>query len=72
MTMSETVPENFYITEDNFEQAHQAVRDILYLYHQAVTSCGGFGPDLNTGSFDPFFFLQAELKEPPGISFAWT
>lgn len=58
-----------YITEDNYTEAYQAVRDILYLYDDAVTSYAGFGHNLETGKFDPFKYCSCLLAEPPGHTF---
>lgn len=57
-----------YIDEDNYKEAAQALRDILYLYHDAITSYRGFGHNLDVGIFDPFRFVTALLAEPAGVS----
>ncbi len=57
------------ITSDNYLEAYQATRDILYLYDDAVTSYAGFGHNLETGSFDPFRYVSCQLAEPPGYTF---
>lgn len=59
-----------YIDEDNFTEAIQAIRDILFLYHDAITGYRGFGHNLHTGTFDPFRYVTALLAEPPGVSLA--
>ena len=58
-----------YITADNYLEANQAIRDILYPYDDAVTSYSGFGHNLEVGTFDPFKYLGALLDEPPGYTF---
>lgn len=54
------------ITLENAWTARAAVRDILYLYYDAVTSYGGFGHNLEAGSFDPLLYLDAVVDVPPG------
>ncbi len=57
-----------YITEENYLEAFQATRDILFLYHDAITSYAGFGHNLDVGIFDPFKYLCCLVDEPSGIS----
>jgi len=59
----------FVIDDTNVAEAYAAVRDILYLYQDAVESYGGIGHNLDTGSFDPFRFARAVLAPRPGYTF---
>ncbi|WP_146202825.1 hypothetical protein [Deinococcus irradiatisoli] len=52
------------ITHDNAEEARQALRDILFLYVDLAESYKGFGHGIDTGTFDPFRFLDVEAEEP--------
>ena len=46
-----------YINNENYEEAYDAIRDILYLYDDMVTSYSRFGHNLNLGKFDPLIYL---------------
>jgi len=48
------------INEDNHLEANQALRDILFLYTDLAESYDGFGHGIDTGSFDPYRFLDAD------------
>jgi hypothetical protein len=61
--------EPFIIDDTNVEEAYAAVRDILYLYQDAVESYGGIGHNLDTGTFDAFRFARAVLAPRPGYTF---
>lgn len=56
------------IDHSNYGQANQAIRDILFMFVDMLESYGGFGSDLDTGSFDPFVFARAYVDERPGES----
>lgn len=63
------VPEVSEINSDNYPTAIAAIRDILYMYYDMTKSYGGFGHNIETGHFDPIFFINSYLHEPPGYSF---
>jgi len=65
-TLEEATP--YYIDESNLSEASQAVGDILFLYQDAVESYGGFGHNLETGSFNAFDYARAVLAPKPGYS----
>lgn len=56
------------VTLDNYQEAHQVLRDILFLYVDLAESYDGFGHGIDTGTFDPFHFLDAEVEVPPGYA----
>ena len=56
------------ITSDNYQIANDATRDILYMYVDLIESYGGFGHNINTGSFDPLSFIDVDVIEPEGAS----
>lgn len=58
-----------YITDENYAEAYDAIRDILYLYDDMVTSYARFGHNLEVGKFDAFRSLSAVLDEPLGYTF---
>ncbi|MCL2310264.1 MAG: small ribosomal subunit Rsm22 family protein [Proteobacteria bacterium] len=58
-----------HITNDTLRYAQDAIRDILYLYVDMVSSYGGFGHGLETGRFSPFEFIDAKVLPPPGYTF---
>ncbi len=58
------------ITEDNYQEAYDAIRDILYLYVDMVESYEGFGHNLERGKFLPLEFVDAQIYEPEGYTFA--
>ena len=49
--------------------AISAIRDILYLYYDLVSSYRGFGHNIDTGNFDPIFFVDCYLFEPDETTF---
>lgn len=57
------------INEENYAVASKAIRDILYMYYDLITSYKGFGHNIETGSFDPVFFADCYLFEPKGYTF---
>jgi len=57
------------ITEDNYQAAYDAIRDILYLYVDMVESYEGFGHNLQRGKFLPLKFVDAQVYEPEGYTF---
>lgn len=56
------------INEENYPIAIAAIRDILYMYYDLV-NYDGFAHNIDTGTFDPMFFADCYLYEPPGIGF---
>jgi hypothetical protein len=57
------------INSDNYPQAVAALRDVLYMYYDLITSYGGFGHSIDTGTFDPFFYMDCYVNEPKGYTF---
>ncbi len=57
------------INEENYPVAIAATRDILYMYYDLVESYEGFGHNIETGNFDPIFFVDCYLFEPKGFTF---
>ncbi|WP_415831191.1 hypothetical protein [Deinococcus frigens] len=53
------------ITLYNYEEARQALRDILFLYVDLAEGYGGFGHGVDTGTFDPFRFIDADVDVAP-------
>jgi len=58
------------ITIENYQQADNAIRDILYMFFDMARSYRGFGHNIETGSFNPFDFLDSQIVAPPGQSFS--
>lgn len=58
------------ITTDTLCHAEAAIRDILYLYVDMIESYGGFGHNLDAGSFAPLEFIDSEVVCPEGHTFA--
>ncbi|MCB9849698.1 MAG: hypothetical protein H6817_03245 [Phycisphaerales bacterium] len=56
------------IDETNYEIANSAVRDILFMYRDMAETYAGFGGTIDTGTFDPFDFLEVEVVEKEGYS----
>jgi len=57
------------ITTDNVHEAENAIRDILYMYHDLVRSYKGFGHNIDCGKFNPLNYIDAVLEEPEGYKF---
>lgn len=57
------------ITEDNYQEAYDAIRDILYMYVDMIESYEGFGHNIETGKFSPLEFVDAQVLEPEGYTF---
>lgn len=57
------------ITEENYLDAYEAIRDILFMYVDMVKSYRGFGHNINTGTFKALNFIDVNLNEPDGYSF---
>jgi len=57
------------ITTDNVHEAENAIRDILYMYHDLVRSYKGFGHNIDCGKFNPLNYIDAVLEEPEGYTF---
>ncbi|MEO0468724.1 MAG: hypothetical protein AAF206_03815 [Bacteroidota bacterium] len=57
------------ITEDNYQEAQDAIRDILYMYVDLIESYGGFGHNIERGKFSPLDFVDAPILEPEGYTF---
>ena len=57
------------ITENNYQLAYAALRDILYMFVDMVESYKGFGHNIDTGVFSPLDFIDAPIFEPPGVTF---
>ena len=56
------------ITKENYEEANQAIRDILFLFKELADGYHGFGHAADYGlRFDPLKFVDAEL----GPRFGW-
>jgi hypothetical protein len=57
------------ITNENYTEALDAIRDILLLYVDMAESYSGFGHATNINvRFDPLKFVDAELINPPGYA----
>jgi len=54
------------INGENVAEAQQAVRDILFLYRDAVLSYRSLGHNLDIGAFDALAYLTCSLDEEPG------
>ena len=59
----------FEINYETYEKAAAARRDLLFLFTEMVESYQGFAADLETGSFDPYVFVDCRLGEEPGWTF---
>jgi len=57
------------ITVETLPYAKDAIRDILYLYMDMVESYGGFGHNLDTGTFSPIEFVNSKVISPEGYTF---
>lgn len=57
------------ITEANYQQAFDAIRDILFMYVDLIKSYGGFGHNIDRGKFSPLEFVDAPILEPEGYTF---
>ena len=57
------------ITEENYQKAYDAIRDILFMYVDLVESYGGFGHNIERGRFSPLEFVDAPIIEPEGYTF---
>ena len=51
------------IDQNNLHLANAAIRDILFAYRDLIESYRGFGHGIDTGTFDPFAFLDVEISE---------
>ena len=60
--------EVYYVDGARLQELQGAVRDILFLYQDPVESNGGFGHNLQTGSFDAMRFARAVLAPEPGFT----
>ncbi len=58
------------ITTDNYHEATDAIRDILYMYVDLVESYEGFGHNIETGNYKALDFIDARVIEPEGYTFA--
>lgn len=58
------------ITENNYQKAYDAIKDILYMYVDMIESYEGFGHNIETGKFSPLDFVDAPIIEPEGYTFA--
>ncbi|MDR2874310.1 MAG: hypothetical protein LBV44_00060 [Methylobacillus sp.] len=58
-----------HVTSETLRYAEDAIRDILYLYVDMVSSYGGFGHNLDTGRFSPLEFIDSKILTPPGYTF---
>jgi hypothetical protein len=58
------------ITEENYQLAHDAIRDILFMYVDLIESYEGFGHNLDRGKFVALDFIDAPIYEPEGSTFA--
>lgn len=56
------------INEENYEEAIKAINNILYMYYDLIHSYKGFGHSIETGVFDPIFYVDSYLFEREGIS----
>ena len=57
------------ITADTIPYAQAAIRDILYLYVDMAKSYGGFGHNIDTGTFAPLEFIDSRVDCEPGCTF---
>lgn len=48
-----------YLNEENYKEAENALKDVLYMFVDATVQSGDFS-ELELGEFDPFSFLQLE------------
>ncbi len=58
------------ITAENYQEAYDAIRDILFMYVDMVESYRGFGHNIQRGRFSPLDFVDAPIYEPEGYTFA--
>jgi len=56
-------PKPFEVDANTYFEAHEAIRDILFMYYD-MDDYRGFGHSLNLGKFDPLVFLNANIVEP--------
>jgi hypothetical protein len=63
------MPSPTRITSDNFTDAYDVTRDILYMYVEMITNYGGFGHNIESGKFDPLEYVDCEMVESPGSTF---
>ena len=57
------------ITKNNYQEAYDAIRDILYMYVDMVESYEGFGHNIERGKFSPSEFIDVPVMEPEGYTF---
>jgi hypothetical protein len=53
-------------TRENYSDAYEVIRHILYMYVDMITTYHGFGHNIETGEFDPFRYVDAEIMSTPG------
>lgn len=58
------------ITTDNYQEANDAIRDILFMYVDLVESYEGFGHNIERGKFNALDFIDARVVESEGYTFA--
>lgn len=51
------------INEENYVEAINAISDIMYMYYDLINSYEGFGHNIETGNFDPIFYVDSYLFE---------
>ncbi|WP_407540887.1 hypothetical protein Q0M94_05735 [Deinococcus radiomollis] len=56
----------YLVTDDNLYEAQDALRDIIYMYFNMIEHQNGFFHATDTGSFDPFIYLDAENHPTSG------
>jgi hypothetical protein len=58
-----------HITDENYYEVNDVIRDILLMYVDMIESYRGFGHNIQTGAFKPMVYLDSLLCEPEGYSF---
>lgn len=58
------------ITENNYQVAYDAIRDILFLFVDMIESYEGFGHNVGRGKFKALDFIDAQIIEPEGYTFS--
>lgn len=58
------------ITSENYQEADDAIRDILFMYVDLAESYKGFGHNINRGKFKALDFIDVRVVEPDGYTFA--
>jgi hypothetical protein len=57
------------ITTVNYQEAYDAIRDILFMYVDLVESYEGIGHNVRRGDFKALDYIDARVVEPEGYTF---